>query len=1167
MQFRLLGPFEVTADDDVGIALGGHRQRGVLLLLTLYAGEVLSVDRIAEEIWAGSPPSSAVRTVRAYVSRLRATLRSTAGDSEDSVLVSRAPGYGLLIDKSQIDAVVFEESLDTAGRLFRDGDLSSAASEIKRGLGLWRGMAIADFAYEPFATSRGQQLEERRLQAVALRIDCDLALGHHASLVSDIESVIAEHPLHERFWAQLMIALYRCGRQADALGAYTRIRGSLVEDLGIEPGPELQRIEDLVLAQSEELALIPAAGNLTSGDAAALSALTGDSSGLLERRDSIEPRVLPFVGRDAHLQVLLDQIGQPRTAARPRVVLLLGEAGCGKSRLLTEFAKKATASGALVGAGSADVETMVPFGPIADIVSGVIERSGRDSSGKVDQLRSDLAWLLPSLGPPRPVHDDDLALARTRLVESVLTLLDAVSENRSLVLIVDDAHRLQSTFLLDAILQRTWRRPPLVVLAHRTEARGTRPKPDGVLLKALRLDEATTLEVERFSDDDLAQLAAPYLEPGSDLDEAAAIRQLRERTAGIPLLVREVLAVGDWSRAPDPPRPPTALVEGIIEERLGILSPDARQFLEVAAVVGTRFDFELIEQVLPAPNLEDLLETTQRAGIVVETDDLIHYSFDHAIYCEVLIGGLSSRALIRLHARVAEALGKAGRPLDAARHGLAGYSPGLQADMALGLVRSGIDAAINSLDFETARLLAEQALSGPATELGSDAQADLFLSLGRAESFAGHFQEAESAWSIAADLVRSTGDVEKLAEVALGTDSRARVLTSGSDLRWSLLSESLEALGPGWSRTRVLVAAEWLREASLPSRRSLSLDLVEEVVAAARDLGGDEALASVLNACYNLSRVGRLADSKRWVGELRAVSERLGTAESRYQAGMARLTEAIANGEGENLDESLQFLRTAALEFGAPRALWLLELSTATCRRLGGKFDESESHASEALRIGQENGIGDAVAAFGAAGFSIAFHRGGLGALTGLLEDFAETVPEISAWSLGAGVAAAFKGDLGAATARLASGCETLTDTPEDIWTASICLAAELVGWIGADRATVERLIDLLSPFAGQLAVVGSLASDFGPTDRCLGILSAAIGDEEAAKAYFESSTRFCERLGARPWLLRTQVDELLTLRRSGADGARTEGTGLERELEASGLLGSLHRLTVAPNQ
>ena len=148
-----------------------------------------------------------------------------------------------------------------------------------------------------------------------------------------------------------------------------------------------------------------------------------------------------------------------------------------------------------------------------------------------------------------------------------------------------------------------------------------------------------------------------------------------------------------------------------------------------------------------------------------------------------------------------------------------------------------------------------------------------------------------------------------------------------------------------------------------------------------------------------------------------------------------------------------------------------------------------------------------------------------------------------------------------------ASGCETLTDTPEDIWTASICLAAELVGWIGADRATVERLIDLLSPFAGQLAVVGSLASDFGPTDRCLGILSAAIGDEEAAKAYFESSTRFCERLGARPWLLRTQVDELLTLRRSGADGGRTEGTGLERELEASGLLGSLHRLTVAPNQ
>ena len=257
MDFRLLGPFEVW-EHGYPLPLGARRQRAILALLALHPREVLSTDRIVEEIWGEDAPPSAVRTVHAYISRLRSCLREGSdADARSAVIVSREPGYLLQIDPDQIDAARFENGVLQAAALMLDGDPRKANEVLRAVLELWRGAALADFMYESFAAIESERLAERRLDAIELRIETDLGLLRHNQVVSELEGLVAIHPVREHFWSQLMVALYRSGRQSDALAVYGRVRQMLIEERGIEPGPELRRLERLVLEQSPELAWKP----------------------------------------------------------------------------------------------------------------------------------------------------------------------------------------------------------------------------------------------------------------------------------------------------------------------------------------------------------------------------------------------------------------------------------------------------------------------------------------------------------------------------------------------------------------------------------------------------------------------------------------------------------------------------------------------------------------------------------------------------------------------------------------------------------------------------------------------------------------------------------------------------------------------------------------------
>jgi DNA-binding SARP family transcriptional activator len=291
MEYRVLGPLEVR-EGDRSLPLGGTKQRALLALLVLNANRVVPRERLIDELWGDDPPETAVATLQVYVSRLRKLVGA-------ETLVTRPPGYVLQAGPGEVDVETFDR-LRVSGRP-------------EDALALWRGPALAEFK-EPFARVEGARLEDLRLATVEERVAGDLARGNHADLVGELESLVKEHPHRERLRAQLMLALYRSGRQAEALAAYREARASLAE-LGLEPGEELRRLERSILNQEAALAkpVLPATPRLPGPLA-------------------LEPSS-PFVGRARELATLRSLLARVEEG-NGQVALVAGEAGAGKSRLV-----------------------------------------------------------------------------------------------------------------------------------------------------------------------------------------------------------------------------------------------------------------------------------------------------------------------------------------------------------------------------------------------------------------------------------------------------------------------------------------------------------------------------------------------------------------------------------------------------------------------------------------------------------------------------------------------------------------------------------------------------------------------------------------------------------------------------------------------------------------
>jgi ABC-type transport system substrate-binding protein/DNA-binding SARP family transcriptional activator/streptogramin lyase len=256
--YRLLGPLEVTVDG-TAVDLGGLKQRALLAVLLLHANQPVQRDVLIDRLWGEHPPASAEHAVNVYIWRLRKALQAAAPGAEG--VVTRQGAYLLQAAEEQVDVALFERLADRGRRALAAQDAGRASAVLGEALALWRGAALADFRFEPFAQPEIARLEELRAGVVEDRIEADLALGHHAHVISELEALVAADPLRERLHQQLMIALYRCGRQADALAAYQSARQTLAEELGIEPCQQLRQLERAILDQDPSLDPPPGTGS------------------------------------------------------------------------------------------------------------------------------------------------------------------------------------------------------------------------------------------------------------------------------------------------------------------------------------------------------------------------------------------------------------------------------------------------------------------------------------------------------------------------------------------------------------------------------------------------------------------------------------------------------------------------------------------------------------------------------------------------------------------------------------------------------------------------------------------------------------------------------------------------------------------------------------------
>jgi predicted ATPase/DNA-binding SARP family transcriptional activator len=307
-EYRLLGPLEVVKDG-APIALGRRQQRALLAILLLQPGSVVSTDRLVELLWPGTTPGRPKTAIQGYVSGLRKALGPEA-------ILTRGGGYLLDAEWGQLDAARFEQLLTEAGAALARDEPETARGSLVQALALWRGSALSDFAYESWAQNEVGRLDELRLVAREHLIQARLALGEHAELVGELDAFVEEQPLRERARAQLMLALYRSGRQAEALETYHQARERLVEELGLEPSPELQELHRAILNQDPALA--PPTPGPTAVDAPGHARLPAPPDA--------------FIGRETELRDIIERLCRPDV----RVVSLTGPGGSGKTRLALE---------------------------------------------------------------------------------------------------------------------------------------------------------------------------------------------------------------------------------------------------------------------------------------------------------------------------------------------------------------------------------------------------------------------------------------------------------------------------------------------------------------------------------------------------------------------------------------------------------------------------------------------------------------------------------------------------------------------------------------------------------------------------------------------------------------------------------------------------------------
>ncbi|XRQ10805.1 BTAD domain-containing putative transcriptional regulator [Actinomadura welshii] len=733
--FRLFGPLEVADGSGRVLDLGTRKQRALLAMLALEPGRVVSLDRLIDELWAGEPPARATRTLQAYIAHLRRALEpERAPRTPPAVLLTRDPGYRLAVPPERIDLWRFTAGADEGRAAIARGAHAEAVEILDGALGLWRGDPLGEFADRDFARPVLTRLTELRAAAQEDRFDAKLALGEAGSLVPGLEALVEERPYRERAWSLLVLALYRAGRQADAVDALRRVRARLSDDLGLRPGPELRELERSVFEQSPGLRL-PPREPAPARQAARRTGAGPDEDGLVARSAQ-----LALVGR------LLGEVRQGRGGC----VLVTGEAGIGKTRLVRAAADLAAARGFRLAWGRCVDGTAPAFWPWRQILKEAGDRSG-----------------LLARETFSPEQDPGAALFD--LYEQVLDVLTGAAT--PLALVLDDLHwaDVSSLRLLAFVADAAVRHRLLLLVTCRPEP-GDHPGALRDTLAALARS-ADRVELGPFTAEDVAS----YLRTKGLGEEPGLVDALLARTGGNPFYLGEVLRLrGGESTVPSG-------AQDVIERRVARLPEETRALLRAAAVAGRDAGIELLEAVTDTAPEEVMaaLEPAIATGLLVEPPagsghGPHEYRFAHALVREALYAGLSRLERSRLHLRVGEALEPVlpeGESATLAHHfARAGRLGG--ADKAVKHASRAARHAMGRLAHTEAVDLWTLALA--SLPPGRDAErARILTERGQAHRTTGRPEEARRDWEEATRTARRIGDREALipAVTAIGGPS------------------------------------------------------------------------------------------------------------------------------------------------------------------------------------------------------------------------------------------------------------------------------------------------------------------------------------------------------------------------------------------------------------
>jgi DNA-binding SARP family transcriptional activator/tetratricopeptide (TPR) repeat protein len=1154
VELRILGPLEVE-DGGRRLDLGRPKQRALLALLVVHAGEVVSADRLVEELWAGRPPDDAGAALQVQVSRLRRALAPMGGAGQAPTIESRRPGYVLHVGSGWVDAARFETLLAQGRELSARGAPERAVLVLDQALALWRGAALVEFADQPFAMSEAARLEELRLVAHEERVEAGLALGRHGALVGPIRQLVDERPLRERRWAQLMVALYRCGRQAEALRAYAELRHHLGEELGIDPSPALQRLEEAVLLQAPELDWTPhpaASGISAAVPPAPIAApfLTTD----------VDP-ASPFVGRVDQVQELLAE-WREALAAGPRLALVAGEPGVGKTRLAVELARAAHAGGATVMVGHCDEELAVPYQPFAEALARLLAQLAPEQleacvggrGGELCRLVPELADLAPGLAEPVA---SDPETERYRLFEAVSRTLAALSRGAPVVLLLDDLHwaARPTLLLLRHLVLRADPMPLLAVGTYRdTERADGASGLDLVGELGLPATRVRHVALSGLDAEAVQELVAAAASERLDESEVGLARSIHEGTGGNPFFVGEVLRnltdvggpLGSWSieatGVPDG-------VRSVVQRRVGRLSPESGRLLGVAAVIGSHYHLSVLEDAagVDEDTLLAGLEEALAAGLVSEAPgSSLRQRFTHALVRATLYDGLSAARRARLHRGVGEAIERvfAGR-LDEhlpelAHHFSAAAEVGGAGPAVVYSTRAG-DRALELLAHDEAARHYRRALE--LLDGGDDLRrCDLLLALGEAEKRSGDPAHRRTLLD-AAELASRLGDPERMARAAV-TNSRGfwSATYSVDNERVSALEAALAALPPQDGLLRACVLANlavelvYAGDAEGVRRRS------DEALAIARRMGDLPTLAAVLIPRYNTLRgdPGTLPERLANTTELLAVTEALPHPSLRCQGWGWRAIAAMEAADAEEAARCFTAFERLSNELRQPTTRWYTTYLRAGRSLLAGRLDEAEQLSGEAFRLGRAAGHADAELFFSCQRIQLAFERGGLDRWERPLRVALSRHPE-SRWFLRSWQALAYcEGDRPDEARPLFDelAAKDFADLAfEPTWLYVVANCAAVCARLG-DRERAAVLIDLLAPYEAQFVTMSSLAYS-GAVAHYLGLLAATVGDHSDAVEHFAAAAGVHQRMGAPTWVARTQLAWARSLLATGGLGAR----------------------------